>query len=151
MTTPFDSNFQPHRQFLAMEIQVLLQGLGFQPIQLPNTKELVYAKQSTRLPGVQMLVYTSIEKRSGEVRTACRDSIKVCSTYTSSNGSIRGIGSERRVHRTGDIKEIAPRIKDRIKDAASHLNGLTTCKDCGAPTFKSKRGNQVCGEICWAK
>ena len=34
----------------------------------------------------------------------------------SSNGSIRGIGSERRVHRTGNIKEIAPRIKDRIKD-----------------------------------
>ena len=149
MTTPFDPTFQPHRQFLATEISVLLSSLGFQPINLPRTNELVFAKQSTRLPGVQMLVYTSIQR--GEVRSSGRDSIKVCSTYTSSNGSIRGIGSERRVHRTGDIKEIAPRIKDRIKDAASHLNGLPTCKDCGAPTFKSKKGNQVCGEICWAK
>lgn len=149
MTTPFDPTFAPHRQFLATEISVLLSSLGFQPINLPRTNELVFAKQSTRLPGVQMLVYTSIQ--GGEVRTSGRDSIKVCSTYTSSNGSIRGIGSERRVHRTGDIKEIAPRIKDRIKDAAQHLNGLPTCNHCGAPTFKSKRGNQVCGEICWAK
>ena len=149
MTTPFDPTFQPHRQFLATEISVLLSSLGFQPINRPRTNELVFAKQSTRLRGVQMLVYTSIQ--GGEVRTSGRDSIKVCSTYTSSNGSIRGIGSERRVHRTGNIKEIAPRIKDRIKDAAQHLNTLPTCNHCGAPTFKSKRGNQVCGEICWAK
>lgn len=149
MTNEFDPTCRMHRTFLANEIKVLLLGLGFQPSTRPGATELVFEKGSTRLQGVKMLVYTTIQ--NDEVRGIGKDSIKVCTVYVGKDGRTKGLGKERRVHRTGDIKAITPRVKDRIKDAAADLNGRPTCPYCSAPMFTSKKGNLVCAEICWSK
>ena len=145
----FDPTCRMHRTFLANDVKVLLLGLGFQPYARPGTTELVFWKDSARIPGVKMLVYTTIQ--NDEVRGNGKDSIKVCTVYMKADGSVRGLGSERRVHRTGDITRIAPRVKDRIKEAAADLNGRACCPHCSAPMFKSKKGNMVCAELCWSK
>lgn len=143
----FDPSSKEHRWFLAHDLRVALLGLGFAPVARPGAKELVFGKASTRLGGVQMLVFTSIEGEG--VRGLGADSIKVCTVFTAADGTTRGIGSERRVHRTGDINGISKRVVDRIKDAAADLNAAPVC-DCGAPKFKSKKGNLICAAICWA-
>lgn len=149
MANDFDPTCKMHRTFLANDVKVLLLGLGFQPVTRPGATELVFEKASTRLPGVRMMVFTTIQ--NDEVRGIGKDSIKVCTVYTAKDGRTKGLGKERRVHRTGDITAIAPRVKDRIKSAAADINSCPSCEKCGAPMFKSKKGNMVCAEICWSK
>ena len=147
--TEFDPTCRMHRTFLANEVKVLLLGLGFTPSARQGATELVFEKASSRLQGVKMLVFTTIQ--NDEVRGIGKDSIKVCTVYTNRKGLTLGLGKERRVHRTGEITGIAPRITDRIKSSAADINNFLSCESCGAPKFKSKAGNMVCAEICWKK
>ena len=135
----YDPNNSNHRAALALDIKATLAGLGFQPVEVPGAKELVFARNSTRLRGVQMRIYTSIV--GNEVRQVGGDSIKVCSVYTNKEGQVNGVTREQRVFRTGQLEEIPGRIKDRIKLTAAELNAAETC-DCGAPKGTSKAGKK---------
>lgn len=144
----YDPNNSNHRAALALDIKATLAGIGFQPIEVPGAKELVFARNSTRLRGVQMRIYTSIV--GNEVRQVGGDSIKVCSVYTNSEGQVNGVTREQRVFRTGQLEEIAGRIKDRIGKVAGELNAAQVC-GCGAPKLLSKKGNLYCGDRCWLR
>ena len=144
----YDPNNSNHRAALALDIKATLAGLGFQPVEVPGAKELVFARNSTRLRGVQMRIYTSIV--GNEVRQVGGDSIKVCSVYTNKEGQVNGVTREQRVFRTGQLEEIAGRIKDRISKVAGELNAAQVC-GCGAPKLLSKKGNLYCGDRCWIR
>ena len=144
----YDPNNSNHRAALALDIKATLAGLGFQPVEVPGAKELVFARNSTRLRGVQMRIYTSIV--GNEVRQVGGDSIKVCSVYTNREGQVNGVTKEQRVFRTGQLEEIAGRIKDRIGKVAGELNAAQVC-GCGAPKLLSKKGNLDCGDRCWLR
>ena len=144
----YDPNNSNHRAALALDIKATLAGLGFQPIEVRGAQELVFARNSTRLRGVQMRIYTSIV--GNEVRQVGGDSIKVCSVYTNKEGQVNGVTKEQRVFRTGQLEEIAGRIKDRIGKVAGELNAAQVC-GCGAPKLLSKKGNLYCGDRCWLR
>ena len=144
----YDPNNSNHRAALALDIKATLAGIGFQPVEVPGAKELVFARNSTRLRGVQMRIYTSIV--GNEVRQVGGDSIKVCSVYTNKEGQVNGVTREQRVFRTGQLEEIAGRIKDRISKVAGELNAAQVC-GCGAPKLLSKKGNLYCGDRCWIR
>ena len=141
------ANFN-HRTALAMDIQATLLGLGFTRMEIAGTREDVYSRTSTRLRGVEMRVYTSIV--GGEVRDVGGDSIKVCAVYKMEDGSTRGLMKERRVFRTGQLEEIAGRVKDRIRLVAGDINGVQICR-CGGPMGKSKAGKVYCMDLCWKR
>jgi hypothetical protein len=109
---------------------------------------MVFARDSTRLPRVQVRIYTSIV--GTEVRQVGGDSIKVCAIYTDREGRPRGVTREQRVFRTGKIEEIPVRIKDRIGRVAADLNAATICH-CGAPKLLAKSGKYYCGDLCWTR
>lgn len=142
------ANFN-HRTALAMDIRATLTGLGFTRKDLgAGTREEVYFRASTRIRGVEMRIYTSIV--DGEVRDVGGDSIKVCAVYGMKDGTTRGLMKERRVFRTGQLEEIAGRVKDRIRLVAGDINGVQICR-CGGPMGKSKAGKVYCMDLCWKR
>ena len=145
----YDPTNSGHRTALATDIRATLTGLGFTRKDLgAGTREEVYFRASTRIRGVEMRIYTSIV--DGEVRDVGGDSIKVCAVYGMADGSTRGLMKERRVFRTGQLEEIAGRVKDRIRLVAGDINGVQTCQ-CGGPIGKSKAGKDYCMALCWKR
>jgi len=145
--TAYDSSSAFSRNILAVGIRQELTRLGFGIIDLPGTKETVFAKPSTRLAGVEIRVFSTIE--GSAVRASGDDSIKVCAVYTGGERP-RGLFKERRVFRTGQLEEIPGRVRDRIKLTAAELAGVETC-DCGAPKGTSKAGKKYCMALCWTR
>jgi len=145
----YDPEDQGHRAALATAITTMLTDLGFKETPQEGCGEVVFGKESRRLRSVTMLVYTSIE--GAEVREKGTDAIRVCAVSINRFGERRGLGSETRVHRTGQLEGIPDRIRDRIVDMAATLNDVVICGDCGAPTFRTKRGKACCTDFCWSR
>lgn len=138
-----------HRWALATEVKMAVMGMGFSPKAIPGTAELVLARSSARLRGVEVLVYTTIVGEA--VRPMGVDAIRVCAVLNTSDGRSRGILKERKVLRTGEITEIPVRVTDRVKDIVDELNELPHCNNCGAPGLVSKKGNLYCADACWTR
>ena len=138
-----------HRWALATEVKMAVMGMGFSPKAIPGTAELVLARSSARLRGVEVLVYTTIVGEA--VRPMGVDAIRVCAVLNTSDGRSRGILKERKVLRTGEITEIPVRVTDRVKDIVDELNELPHCNGCGAPGLISKKGNLYCADACWTR
>jgi len=145
------------RHLAACVIQTLLQagfaeewhdGCGADP-----TKEKVYFRDVDGVERIRLVVYTSIVQKEGEepeVREVGKDAIRVVAVYRSKgDDKERGILKETRVHRTGDTDEIANRMLERMRDAYRKSKRVNRCPKCGAPMFVSKKGNEVCCEVCW--
>ena len=145
----YDPTNSGHRTALATDIRATLTGLGFTRKDLgAGTREEVYFRASTRIRGVEMRIYTSIVR--GEVREVGGDSIKVCAVYGMEDGTTRGLMKEKRVFRTGQLEEIAGRVKDRIRLVAGDINVVQACR-CGGPIGKSKAGKDYCMALCWKR
>lgn len=142
-----DADYDPEsydsRVELATYLDAKLTEWGFAPIKLPKTRERVYAREQG--DNLECRVYSTIDGR--QTRALAKDAIRVCLVYTGGDKP-RGCGKDRRVYRVGVVGEIATRVRDRIERITE---GLELCKKCGAPTFKSRRGNQVCAALCWTK
>jgi hypothetical protein len=138
-----------HRWALGTEVKMAVMGMGFSPKAIPGTAELVLARSSARLRGVEVLVYTTIVGEA--VRPMGVDAIRVCAVINTSDGRSRGILKERKVLRTGEITEIPVRVTDRVKDIVDELNELPHCNGCGAPGLISKKGNLYCADACWTR
>jgi hypothetical protein len=149
MATDYNHAEYGHRWALATEVKMAVMRAGFTPKEIPGTNELVLAKPSTRLRGVEILVYTTIVGEA--VRPMGKDAIRVCAVFTPGDGRGRGICKERKVLRTGKIEEIPERVIERMKDIAKDLNELKHCNRCGAPGLISKKGNLYCADACWAR
>ena len=142
------------RQSLALMLEAALVKSGFVLTPMQGCHERVYTR--TVRPAVQVLVYSSIvEGASGrpEVREVGADAIRAVALYTTKEGRVRPIAkAEKRVNRTGIIPEIVDRTLERARDVwRVAACTKSCCKQCGAPLFVSKKGNEVCGDLCFSK
>jgi len=163
----YDPDYEILRKMLALEIVMKLEECGFEeealktfmprsrpgrrrrwgPSSTVTTKERVFSRPVNE--NIRIKVYTTVE--DDEVRHVGKDSIRVCAVYTNKDGGTRGLVKERRVHRTGDIKDIVDRMHQRMRDTWRAASSTAKCNKCGAPKFTSKKGNLVCAEVCWTK
>jgi hypothetical protein len=83
------------------------------------------------------------------------DAIRAVALYRRKDSKDQSIFKEARVFRTGETLDIANRTIDRARDVVRELirrkNHNMVCAKCGAPTFLSKAGHEVCAETCWVK
>lgn len=155
---PYDSAQPIDRFVLAHEIVRTLTNAGFieewhgdengrdrDPGDI--TKERTFYRAVEDVQNVRIVVYTTIE--GDRVREAGKDSIRVVAVYRQKTGSDKGISRETRVHRTGEVEGIVERMMTRARATWSAVRRIPCCPRCGAPTFKSKKGNQVCADLCW--
>ncbi len=134
-----------HRRLLACDLRAMLDSAGFSEID--SRGELVFERVHARTPAIRVRVYTTI--RNGEVREVGDDAIRVCLVYRNKNGDTRGLSKGKRVNRTGTVGGIVGRTLGRMRDQYGAVPRVDRCS-CGAPKFKSKKGNLVCADFCWA-
>lgn len=167
----YDPQNQAHRTELADKLKTRLGEAGFK-LSEDRTRdpgrrygsgykgrEEVFVFQHRKDPGLEVQVFTSIVT-GGEVRSKGADAIRVCLVYKnkakitnpeSEDAKQYDLGSECRVHRTGDIDDIVERTVQRARDAYTRANQVDRCKKCGAPMAMSKAGKSYCSEVCWTK
>ena len=102
-----------HRLFLAGKVLTMLNAAGFVEVAMPNTEERVFARnvvvkndkgEPVTTP-VRVLVYTSIDRRSKEVRRVGVDAIRICGVRSYKDGTEKGCIKRKRVHRVGLIDD----------------------------------------------
>lgn len=156
----FQSKNLGDRAILASAIIAKLHECGFKEVVTTRdsgdnilshfvTEEKIFAR--TIKPHMEVRVYTTIidhPRVGAAVRSIGTDAIRVRVIYKTTMGDIRGIGKQRRVNRTGKISAITDRMHQRLRDAWSLGRTAKCCGNCGAPMFTSKKGNEVCAEIC---
>lgn len=147
-------NYDPanlqHRQELARSLREALTKASFtkQPSK-GNTKEEVWG-WTTSNPKIKVLVYTTIVR--DECRSSGKDAVRTALIYTNDKDQERPmLPRETRVNRTGEIEGIVERTLMRVRKVFKDGKDVCKCEHCGAPTFKSRKGNQVCMEFCWEK
>lgn len=151
----YDPNNAAHRRELAVSVECLCRANGMQERpNIPAGQEKQLARRVKDAGGtvtnLQIVVYTSIV--GGEVRDCGEDAIRVSLLYRCGDGSVVGVGSTKRVHRTGQISDICERIQGRIKELEASVGEVERCRSCNAPRVKSKKtGNMYCAEKCWLK
>lgn len=99
---------------------------------------------------VRIQVWTSVERGANIARSSGSDAVRVCAVYHGRKGD-RGIASTVRVNRTGEIANIVDRVGLRVAEVRRAVEDHPKCDRCGAPTFLSKAGNNVCADICWER
>ena len=148
-----------HRLGLAIHLMSVLDNAGFKRDERFESKhapdhlrEHVYSREIR--DGMFVVVYTSCSNHKKvyvSVRAKGNDAIRVSTIYLRSDTSERrGIGKQKRIHRTGVIEDIGNRLLERMRDGWRIGNTQRMCH-CGAPKFKSKKGNLVCANICWTR
>ena len=152
----YNPNEQYSRTDLAVKLQCKLLECGFERDKSfergpERIREHVYVRQVK--PSIYVAVYTSCSGHRGIIsaRNKGKDAIRVSTVYKTKDGSSRGLGKQRRVHRTGKIDDIIERTVERAREAWKIGRSPKTCKECGAPMFVSKKGNHVCADVCWNK
>jgi NADH pyrophosphatase NudC (nudix superfamily) len=116
----------------------------------PGAKgEVTY--QRLVLPRTWVRVYTTIPINARAVRPIAKDAIRVCGVWEDGTGirPSRGLVKQRRVFRVGEIEDIVERTLERAREVWRTLSKVTRCGRCGAPTFTSQKGNEVCAALCW--
>jgi len=163
MKMEYNHEDKAHRLFLAGHIIKLLNDKGFVEVEMPNTKERVFEWRVTTKDAngaavatpVRLLIYTSVDKRTGEVRKVGIDAIRVCGVRTFTNGEERGCIKRKRVNRTGKIEAILDRMLERCRtaytEARTAYHNPTHCRDCGAMNFVTKADKTCCSDLCWTK
>ena len=142
----YDPQHDWQRKFLATTLQVALHTAGFQ--KLPKSREgeeEIWARAVENTPFF-IQVYTSIQ--GDQVRDSGADAIRVVGIYENSKGK-RGLISNTRVNRTGEIEAIKDRMIERARETWKRCREGQTCNRCGAPMLRSKNNNLYCAEVCW--
>ena len=101
-----------------------------------NARELVYDYQFTTKGGekVAIVVYTSVDERSGVSRSSGSDAIRVALMWED-GGEWRAVGSSKRVNRIDTWRK---NLQKRLSGWKDMLEGK--CQDCGAP-LTVRKGN----------
>lgn len=145
--TDYNPQNPAHRASLGFHLLAKLRECGFAEESAKG--ERVFSLHVKGQDRVRVKVYTSIV---GDMARACgKDAIRVCAVYTTQDGKDRGIVKVTRVNRVGNVGAIVERVYQRMRQVYARAGAPFTCKDCGAPTFVSKKGNTVCAEACWAR
>lgn len=160
MSNNYDPDVPMLRQMLALSILGRLEEAGFheeplkEKLARPELAEKVFSRVvGSPKDGMKVMVYSTVvgdgEGVPYEVRGAGKDAIRVAGIYVTRDGIPRGISSERRVNRHGDIDDIVERMVGRMRDAWRTCKSGEYCRNCGAPKFVTKTGKKACAEICW--
>lgn len=145
-----------HRTALAGTVLLTLKNAGFteETDKHNRCEERVFSRAIPN-SDVRILVYTSIDCRSQEMRTCGIDAVRVCGVREFRNGKTLGVIKRKRVNRVGDHTAINDRMLDRMRsswaEAARAARNPTFCSKCGAREFITKKGNKCCSELCWKK
>lgn len=155
-STLYDPVRTLHRQVLAQRLLTMLGEAGFieAAVRKNGTRERVFYHMVDGVPGVRVVVYTTIEGYGdlAEVRLLGKDAIRVCAVYRSQGSkSDRGIVSGSSIFRTGTMEAICSRTLNKMREVYAKVRGAPTCNRCGAPTFVSKNENVVCAEVCFTR
>ena len=111
----YESNNEQHRSWLASNVLDLLVQRGFSIDNATEKSwEFVCSLVSKHKPGEKIIIYTSIEKISGAMRSRGTDRIRVIKQ--SSGMKFKRVA---RINRTGEFKEINKRICRAIQKAHS--------------------------------
>jgi len=163
MKLEYNHEDKAHRLFLAAHILKIMNDKGFVEVAMPNCEERVFewrvktkdANGAAVDTPIRLLIYTSVDKRTGEVRKVAKDAIRVCGVRTFTNGEEKGCIKRKRVHRTGKIEAILDRMLERARTAYTEAweayRNPTYCKDCGAMNFVTKKDTTCCSDLCWTK
>lgn len=155
--TPYLPESPSSREALAIKLLAGLTQAGFKPIDVPECEEAVYERVGPHKSGrVTIRVYTTVIPARGtlEVRPSGSDAIRVAVLYTSKRALVRhkerGLNSEVRVHRTGQIEEIAERMLERMRSSWAWVQrDLITCDHCDAPSVKTRNNRMCCCDLCF--
>jgi len=141
-----------HRKVLAATMVAMLTDAGFTE-EIPDdrgfytTRERVFSRRVN--DSIRVMVYTTVV--GDEARRVGRDAIRVAAVYTARDGQDRGIArGSKRVNRVGMVTAIVDRTLARMREVWKIASHPERCH-CGAPMFKSKKGNLVCADICWSR
>ena len=100
----------------AEEIEQPLQALGFRRVEDHAAKQIVYVRQHDCCDCVYVKVYTSIPIGGVGVRRAGKDSIRVCTVYSSRYKNF-GIGKFPYIARVSSTEHVVGRMLETIKAA----------------------------------
>lgn len=149
----YNPNSLSSRRALAKAIQRKLEAGRFGLHHDPYTDEEIYYKKLPEDSRLMVLVYTSIVQ--GQVREVGKDALRVALVYEKEGdrggSAIIGLAKATRVNRTGTVNAIVDRMVERIYQVRNQAKDISRCRSCGAPRFKSKKGNLVCAEACWTR
>lgn len=141
----YDPTNQEHRAHLASELVAAFTAKGYRPRQTPPHEELQLAFLVKR--NLQVRLYTSVV--AGGARACGEDAIRVCLVYLAANGKQRGLAGETRINRVGEVQDIVGRAVKRADALVARVADLPKCRKCCAPLFTSRKGQEVCAELCW--
>lgn len=146
----YDHTKLAHRKALAKLLLDVLHTAGFE--EEPSRGRRVERMFVRKIPHIQAFVrvYTSIEGEA--VRAVGDDAVRIVGFAIKGKRELP-IAKATRVHRTGTIGAIGERMLTRTREVwkAAEVNAKKRCEDCGAALFLSKRGNEVCSDLCWKK
>lgn len=152
MNLPYDPSSAIHRRHLAQRMLAMLATAGFieeaVTVRKAQIRERVFYRIVDDAPTVRVQVWTSIEGE--EVRAVGEDAIRICAVYRNKSREDRGILKNTRVHRVGDVDDICNRLLTRMRETYKKARSPNRCAKCGAPTFTSKKGNEVCADVCFS-
>jgi len=139
------------RQALATALSNMLTTAKFVKLAspTPGTEDVYELVVGPKAPGCSVRVFTSIVR--GAVRAKDADAIRVAGVYVREDGSTRGITSDARVFRTGEIPAIVDRTLERMRSSYKALATCIRCRHCGAPLFKTKKDTMACADVCWTR
>jgi len=149
---PYDPHLPSSRRHLAARVvQMCLNAGFFEEAPGGKTRERVFYRHVDGVPSVRVQVWTSVEGDgdAAETREVGEDAVRVCAVYRTRAGKDRGIISATRVHRVGTVDDICDRLLTRMREVYGRARRPTCCSRCGAPTFRSKKKNDVCCELCF--
>lgn len=150
----YDPNVMIQRRSLAQHILNTVLNAGFiEESVSPHIKERVFYRIMDNKPDVRIQVWTTIEGtgHTAAVRKSGQDALRVCAVYVTKDGMERGIVKITRINRTGTIEGINQRLLERMREVYRSAAVVPCCTRCGAPTFTSKKENQVCADLCFTK
>lgn len=145
-----------HRRRLAAMLIPKLISMGFEMDPPSTGLERVYRHRVTYKNGegprnTFVKVYTTIpyhKNGTPHVRNEGADAIRVVAIFDDGKAR-RGLVKEKRVFRTGTFGAIVERMYERARNAYKLALARPRCSECGAPTFVSNKGNNVCAALCW--
>lgn len=149
---PYDPNLALHRRHLAQRLVQTLTTAGFMEeavtVRNAQIRERVFYRSVDTSPGIRVQVWTSIE--GDEVREVGKDAIRICAVYRNKKGEDRGIVATTRTHRVGAVDDICDRLLTRMREVYGKARRPNRCAKCKAPTFQSKKKNDVCSDLCFS-
>lgn len=143
----YDPTNPEHRAHLGRELIAAFSAIGYKLRETKPGEETSLGLLLKR--DLQVRLYTSVV--AGGARAVGEDAIRVCLVYRTRDGKQRGIGSETRVNRVGEVQDIVARALQRAASLVERVASLPRCRKCSAPLFTAKSGKEVCADVCWTK